>query len=85
MDFFSFFQGGWTALVWACYKGHMDTATVLIDKQADVNVHGQYHVTPLMLASGRGHTAIVRLLLDHGARVNVGDKVLPTCDRFKGN
>ena len=71
--------------MWACYKGHMDTVTVLIDKQADVNVHGQYHVTPLMLASGRGHTAIVRLLLDHGARVNVGDKVLPIYDQFKGN
>ena len=31
-----------------------------------------------MLAAGRGHAAIVRLLLDHGARVNIGDKVNET-------
>ncbi len=61
--------------MWACYKGYIEAATLLLEQRAEVNVHGQYHITPLMWASGRGHTAIVRLLLDHGAKVNTGDKV----------
>lgn len=61
--------------MWACYKGHVETASLLIEQRAEVNVHGQFHITPLMWAAGRGHTAIVRLLLNHGAKVNVGDKV----------
>ena len=62
--------------MWACYKGHSEVVRLLIVQRADVNVHGQYHITPLMWAAGRGHIAIVRLLLDQGARVNTGDKVL---------
>ncbi len=29
----------------------------------------------LTWAAGRGHTVIVRMLLDHGAKVNTADKV----------
>ncbi|KFB51271.1 hypothetical protein ZHAS_00019318 [Anopheles sinensis] len=37
--------------------------------------HGNYHLNPLLWASGRGHTEIVRLLVNTGgAKVNVGDK-----------
>lgn len=62
--------------MWACYKGYLETARLLIEQRAEVNVHGQFHITCLMWAAGRGHVAIVRLLLEHGAKVNVGDKVL---------
>lgn len=61
--------------MWACYKGHLETARLLIQQRAEVNVHGQFHITPLMWASGRGHVEIVQLLLENGAKVNVGDKV----------
>lgn len=47
----------------------------MIEQRAEVNVHGQFHITPLMWAAGRGHVAIVRLLLENGAKVNAGDKV----------
>lgn len=61
--------------MWACYKGHVETTRLLIEQRAEVNTHGQFHITPLMWASGRGHLEIVRLLLENGAKVNVGDKV----------
>jgi ankyrin repeat-rich membrane spanning protein len=64
--------------MWAAYKGHTEVVKLLIEQRADVNVHGQFHITPLMWASGRGHVAIVRLLIEQGAKVNVGDKVLYT-------
>ena len=73
-----FDQAGWSSLLWACYKGHVNTGRLLVEKHADVNVHGQYYLTPLMWASGRGHASTVHLLLDSGARVNTGDKVTPS-------
>lgn len=35
----------------------------------------QYSVYPIIWAAGRGHAEIVRLLLQHGAKVNCSDKV----------
>lgn len=35
----------------------------------------QYGVYPIIWAAGRGHAEIVRLLLQHGAKVNCSDKV----------
>lgn len=71
--------------MWACYKGHLETARLLIEQRAEVNVHGQFHITPLMWASGRGHVDIVQLLLEHGAKVNVGDKVWQICLKIVDN
>jgi len=35
----------------------------------------QYSVYPIIWAAGRGHSDIVHLLLQHGAKVNCSDKV----------
>lgn len=68
-------QGGWSALMWASYKGHTDIALMLLERGADHNAHGNYHISSLLWAAGRGHTAIAKALIEHGAKVNVGDKV----------
>jgi len=54
--------------------------SLLIEKDADVNSYGHYHVTCLAWAAGRGHTDIVKDLIQHGAKVNTGDKVMYCID-----
>lgn len=34
-------QGGWTALMWAAYKGRTDVAQLLLGKGANPNITGQ--------------------------------------------
>ncbi|CAG0896417.1 unnamed protein product [Cyprideis torosa] len=50
-----------------------ETATLLIDNGAEVNVRDRWGQTPLHLASRRGHHSIVDLLLAHGADVLATD------------
>lgn len=45
-----------------------------MDRGAEVNAHGNYHVSSLLWAAGRGYIRIVEALIQHGAKVNVGDK-----------
>lgn len=61
--------------MWATYKGRASTVTLLLGRGADVNAHGNYHISSLLWAAGRGYTDIVKDLLANGAKVNVGDKV----------
>lgn len=68
-------QGNWTPLMWASYKNRLSTVTILLSRGADVNAHGSYHINSLLWAAGRGYAEIVKELLAHGAKVNVGDKV----------
>lgn len=42
----------------------------------------QYSVYPIIWAAGRGHSDIVHLLLQHGAKVNCSDKVSYTYVTF---
>ena len=56
-------QGGWTALIWAAYKGHTTTAEKLI--QAKANVHHAANndgFTALHCAAYYGHAAVADLL-----------------------
>lgn len=73
--FIILFKGGWTALMWATYKGRSEAAALLLDRGAEVNAHGNYHISSLLWAAGRGHVDIAKDLICHGAKVNVGDKV----------
>nr|CAD7202474.1 unnamed protein product [Timema douglasi] len=66
--------GGWTALMWATYKGRSETSALFLERGAEANAHGNYHISSLLWAAGRGYAAIARDLVRHGAKVNVGDK-----------
>ena len=58
-----------TALMWAA--NHFDKTKALLQHGADVNVMSVEGRTPLLIASGvAGNSAIVKLLLDHGANPN---------------
>jgi len=49
---------------------------MLLGRGADVNAHGNFHISSLLWAAGRGSPDIVKDLIAHGAKVNVGDKVM---------
>lgn len=67
---------GWTPLCYAADDGHdyghsyknASYAYLLIYYGADVNSGGKDSPSPLSIASGRGHSDIVKLLLEHGAK-----------------
>jgi len=61
--------------MWASYKGREQAVELLLERGADVNACGNFHIPSLLWAAGRGHTNIAIKLLHHGAKVNFGDKV----------
>ena len=66
--------GGWSALHWACERGHAAVAEALLDgkfegRGAAIDLQSGDGWTPLMEASWRGHEGVVRLMLARGANV----------------
>lgn len=59
-----------TALTEALESRHPDTAKLLIERGADVNLGGSNDLPPIILAAGNGYAGIVRLLLEKKADVN---------------
>ena len=63
-------DAGAAALTWAVTD--LEKTRLLVDRGADVNTRSEDHRTPLLIASGlTGAAPVVKLLLDHGANVNV--------------
>lgn len=58
---------GWTALIEAASKGYSDAVRVLLAAGADVNTKSKNGWTALK-AAARGHTEIIKLLKNAGAR-----------------
>ncbi|XP_048239781.1 serine/threonine-protein phosphatase 6 regulatory ankyrin repeat subunit A-like isoform X1 [Haliotis rufescens] len=52
----------------ACRGGSIAIVQLLLDKNMDINKHGEHARTPLMYASYNGHGDLVRLLLKYGAK-----------------
>ena len=50
--------------------GDVEEVSALIDQGADVNEPDKFGHTPLFYAKSRGRSAVIRLLLQHGAKVN---------------
>ena len=61
----------WTALHLAADGDHVDICSMLINKHAHVNKQTENGETALMLASKKGHTNVVKLLLDNEADLHV--------------
>ena len=60
---------GVTALLYATGKGHVDVVKVLLKHKADVNAADSfYRDTPLASAADGNHVAVVKLLLEAGAK-----------------
>ena len=76
---------GTTALHWVAYKGHVETARLLLGAGADGEAANRYGVTLLALVAGRGSAAIVEALLGGGADPNTtlpaGETVLMSAAR----
>ena len=76
---------GMTALHWAAWHDHDETALRLIECGADVTARNRYRVTPLSLACANGNVVIVRRLLKSGADANTslpgGETALMTAAR----
>lgn len=65
-------QDGFTPLALACFFGNAEVASFLIDQGAslDLAATNSMKVAPIHAATAARATAIVRLLVDHGANVN---------------
>lgn len=62
---------GHTCLMIACYKGHFDIAKYLIDIAANVNRKSVKGNTALHDCAESGSLEIMKLLLDHCAKMDV--------------
>ena len=70
---------GGTALIPACHYGHVETVRLLLTTALDVNHINNLGWSALLEAvilgdGGARHTEIVKLLIAHGAHVNLADK-----------
>lgn len=59
-----------TALIAACYNGHLNVVEILLNSNANINAESEIYGTPLAAASEAGNWRIVTFLLDKGATPN---------------
>lgn len=66
-------KGGTSVLAQAAGSNNLEVARILIARGAQVNTVDEGGYTPLLIAAGNGDrsAAMVKLLLEHGAQVNV--------------
>ncbi|KAL5013757.1 hypothetical protein ScPMuIL_008027 [Solemya velum] len=59
-----------TALYWACCRGFLEIAHILLIQGADANATNSYGATPLHAAADKNYLDIVKLLIQLGADVD---------------
>ncbi|KAJ6474843.1 ankyrin repeat-containing domain protein [Mycena sanguinolenta] len=64
-------RSGTTVLVLASLHGRTDIIRLLLNNEADVNLHGRIYGSPLRIAMFNNHIKALQLLLEHGAADNV--------------
>lgn len=65
-------ENGASALHFACTRGNLELAALLLEHLADANLGNHSQDTPLIVAADAGHEAICELLLCHGADAKQG-------------
>lgn len=60
-------------------EGNFDGVVELLEKGTDVNAQNKSGQTALTIAAKNGAGAIVSKLLEHGAEINLKNKVLIAC------
>ena len=60
-------SGNRSALLSACWQGHMVIADILLTAGAEVNHQCGQGASPLAVAAQEGHMEVLQLLLRHGA------------------
>jgi len=65
--------GGMTPLLYASRDGRMETARLLLDAGADVNLPDVNGITPLISAITNNHPDVARFLIDRGADIKAVD------------
>ena len=66
-----FFCSGNSGIHLSAYEGHDEVIEIFLYHGVDVNVRGINSLTPLMGASLTGHYSSTKLLLDHGANIDL--------------
>ena len=59
-------------LFWSVRHGYVQVLNSLLARQININIGGIFRVTPLFCAIKHGQLAIVKLLVQHGAYIDVG-------------
>jgi ankyrin repeat protein len=72
---------GYTALMWACFKGEEQVGSILIDSHADVSLASKVSNTALIYAAYANSEANVMRLLEMGASpLHLNEKSLKAAD-----
>lgn len=67
-------MGGMTSLLYAAREGNIAAGQALVEGGAKIDqVSGSEHSTPLVLAIANGHLDFAKMLVDHGANVNLAN------------
>ncbi|XP_071142186.1 ankyrin-1-like [Mytilus edulis] len=64
-------DGGWTALMFAAWGGHLEVCRLLIDRGCKIDITDVDGWTALMWAARFGHLEICRLLIDTGCKIDI--------------
>ena len=65
---------GWTALMFASSKGHLDVVQILLQAKAKPDLQNETGATALLIAAEKGYSDVVQKLLECGANPNLSDR-----------